>query len=231
MGNTYVENTIQLLEAITDDCSNKYKSQDNKKCYKCFCVPTYIEKILTGEPTSPTNKPRKLIRNTNIIKYNPSQQQSINIKSHFLPIPAPIMIAESCCSDASSLDLGIATVDLPDNQSENTNNSSYSTIDINTSIDYDQNEGNYNEGKESIQDEVAIDYKLKVQSDIIQQNSLNICKAYFDEMNITESDNYASSEYSDCDKNRDSVDYFMDISNGPYHEEGIESDPELVRNF
>eukprot|EP00483_Globobulimina_turgida_P008346 UN08363 len=96
MGNTYVDNTIQLLEAITDDCDNRNKAQDNKKCDKCVCVPNYIE-ILKGEAPSPTNKSehRKRSRNTNTIKFNPSQQQSIDSKSRFLPIPAPIMIEEA----------------------------------------------------------------------------------------------------------------------------------------
>eukprot|EP01083_Nonionella_stella_P279319 950241_1 len=230
MGNTYVDNTIQLLEAITEDSNHKHIPQTDKKCYKCYCVPNYIA-ILGVEycdVKSPNNKskPRKLIRNTNTSTPSPTfENESNDTKSQFLPIPAPIMIEESYCSDVSSLDLGIATVEQLPNNNPNINggNSSYSTIEINNSFDYDEE----NESINSIEN-IETEYKIQIQNDIIKHNSLH---KYLDQMSGSDNDDDGFHKYSDRDKN--DVDNLTDIITNiePYHEEGVESETEWFKSL
>eukprot|EP01083_Nonionella_stella_P164787 546522_1 len=172
MGNAYVSNTVQLIEAITDD---KADSKETKKCFNCYCVPDYIALLHGHSPTSPIaqQKPRKLIRNSKHMKQHKLHLNApVNdLKQQFLPIPTPIMVEESYCSfsDGSSLDLSIAAIEFSGDNDGSVGNSSYDTIDINPS---NQDENNDNHA-----------YELQIQHDIIHRNVLYISNEYMKQIN------------------------------------------------
>lgn len=123
MGNTYISNTIDLIDAITD-CNNcNCDKQENESCSRCdFCViPNYVkvgctdntiigEHILTSK-----HKSVKLIRNPK------SKSMKSKSRSKYTPpiMPAPIKIKSSMTyfndngddNDSSSMDRVIATIE------------------------------------------------------------------------------------------------------------------------
>ena len=107
MGNTYIlSNTLDLIEAITDNCT--CDKEGKKTCNSCnFCsVPNYVEmKDDNDDEDDRSMKPRKLIRNPQ------TKHKGNNKKTKMIPPPIQIQSSLTYNSDSSSLDRVIATIE------------------------------------------------------------------------------------------------------------------------